>query len=247
MTLFGKILVCLNLVFSLALCAFALGVYTQRINWTVEPSVAQAQSAPEKAAGELAIRRDRIDKLWLSLVAAEARQQPAAANLRQLEYQRYADQQWYAKLLDHMLKDATEKDPVKLLVLRDGKLVPDDKNFGRPTLEDGKDRAKLPLRSYEGYDKDYKENYRLLAEERGRLAKLVEEDLTLTQRTIGPKGLLQRIEDEEDKRQRVEDEIRDFVRPHLINVLVESELLIKRRNALRDRVEELKKVPVAGQ
>jgi hypothetical protein len=244
MTLFGKILVCVNLVFSITLAAVAMGMYSQRINWTSTP----AESTPDRAAGELAVRIKAIDRGWKGLQTAEARQQTAATELRRLEQQRWADQQWYAAQLQHMVETASDKDPVKLLVPGpDGKPLPDDKNFGRPTLQPAADRAKLPLRSLKAYTTEKKQTYDQVNDERGKLAKLVEEDSMLTQKLIGGKGLRQRIEDEQEKRFRVELEIRDFVRPNLVNVLVESELLIKRRNQLLERLEELKKAPLVSE
>ena len=59
------------------------------------------------------------------------------------------------------------------------------------------------------------------------------------------KGLRQRINDERAKRADVVAEA-DFVRPLLINTVVESELILKRQKSLRARVGELEKDKVAG-
>ena len=58
------------------------------------------------------------------------------------------------------------------------------------------------------------------------------------------KGLRQRINDERAKRTAVVAEA-DFVRPLLINTVVESELILKRQKSLRARVSELEKDKVA--
>jgi hypothetical protein len=248
MTLLGKILVCVTLAISLMMAAFGIGVYTQRINWTDKPREATA----EQPQGELArLQKEIYDPptrggAWGGLLLAEARQQEALARLRTVEAQRPLDQQWYAQQLAHMDKGADDKRPVQLLVFQEGRLLLDDKNPTRPALRDGTDRAKQPLRSLESYLKGIDEHYKLIAAEREKLDKRTEEAAKLTEQLIGVKGLRQRVEDEDDKRERVAREIEDFVKPSLINVQVESGLLLKRRDALRDRVEELKKAPVAS-
>jgi hypothetical protein len=237
MTLLGKILVCVNLVFSLMLASVAFGIYTQRINWTDTPR----EATPEKAAGELALRKARIDQAWKSLQLAEARQQTALGDLRLVEVLRPADQKWYASQLEQMQTLPADKGAIKVAVIQDGRLVPDDKNFGRPALRDGLDRFKRPLLSLDAYNRRIKETFDQVAKRREELNKLSEEDTALTQRVIGPKGLRQRLADEEDKRQRVETEIDDFVEPRLLTVEVESASLLRRRQELLKRIEELKR------
>jgi hypothetical protein len=241
MTLLGKILVCVNLVISLMMAALGIGLYTQRINWTNQPPKATA----DKPQGELAARIEQIKDRWAALQLAEARQQTALAGLRTVEAQRPADQKWYAQQLDHMRQGADEKSPAPALVYQDGRLVLDDKVPTRPALVNGADRSKQPLRSLQAYARDIDERQKETLAARQKLTELVEEDTKLTQQMVGAKGLRQRLEDEEDKRQRVEQEIEEFVRPQLVNVLVESELLLKRRDALRGRIDELKRTVAA--
>jgi hypothetical protein len=73
----------------------------------------------------------------------------------------------------------------------------------------------------------------------------------LTDKIIGDKdkgvrGLQQRIEDEKAKDAALRDEQKQLIRPQLVNTLVESELILKRKNQLERRIEELKKYKVAG-
>jgi hypothetical protein len=72
----------------------------------------------------------------------------------------------------------------------------------------------------------------------------------LTDRIIGDKdkgvrGLQKRIEDERAKDADVVAE-QKLIRPLLINTVVESELIFKRKTQLERRIEELKKFKVAG-
>lgn len=241
MTSFGKILVCFNLAVSQMMAITALALYTNQINWTNMP----AEATAAKPQGLLARRQKEFEAEKRLMEQAEARQQAAMAQLRNIEPQRPADRKWYAQQINHMIATADEKSPVQFLTISpDGKVAVDAKNFGRPQLVDGKDRAKLPLRSLQSYEKDILDNYEQIRTERDKLAKLADEGAKLTGMLVGGKGLRQRIEDEEDKRVRAEQEQKDFTRPRLINILVESELLLKRRNALTARIKELEKSPV---
>lgn len=239
MTLFGKILVCINLAVSVMMAITALALYTNQINWTATPPEATAA----KPQGLLARSQKDLTRESGLMQQSEARQQAATAQLRNIEPQRPADRKWYAQQINHMIAVADEKDPVRMLTIApDGKVAVDAK--GRPQLVEGKDRAKAPLRSLQLYEKDILDNYEHIRTERDKLAKLADEGAKLTGMLTGGKGLRQRIEDEEDKRVRAEQEQKDFTRPRLINILVESELLLKRRNALTERIKELEKSPV---
>src|SRR5438270_8812501 len=94
-TLLGKILVVINLVLSLVLAGLAVGVYTNRINWSgpLKPVPGQA------AAGELAKHKDDFEH-WLPL-ASGARQdwEKETVALVAVEEQRPVDQKWYAEQL----------------------------------------------------------------------------------------------------------------------------------------------------
>lgn len=240
MTLLGKILVCVNLVFSLAMASFALALYTQRINWTNAPP----QTTPDQAAGELALLQDEIKRKWVALTHAddgsEKRLQVLTDRLRQREQLRPALQRWYAQEIKHAARKATDKDPVRALVFEEGKIPADPANPTRPKLQPAKDRFGNNLASLDYYNKETKRVYDEINTERENLGKLIAEDKKQTERAI---ELRQLIEDEEDKRKSVERELRDFLRPTLVNVEVESELILRRRDALQERVEELKKAP----
>jgi hypothetical protein len=78
------------------------------------------------------------------------------------------------------------------------------------------------------------------------LVKAIEEDKDLTNRLIGEganKGLQQRILDERAKMKEAINE-QGFVRPLLINAVVESDLVFRRQRALEARINELHKTGV---
>jgi len=62
---------------------------------------------------------------------------------------------------------------------------------------------------------------------------------------IGPKGLQQRLVDEQGKRSDLVAELK-LVRPQLINAVVDSDLVLRRQRALEARIKELEKVGVAS-
>ncbi|HXG09651.1 MAG TPA: hypothetical protein VNK04_07670 [Gemmataceae bacterium] len=232
-TLLGKVLVCANLIFSMVLATLAFGVYTQRISWA-------GKTAPDQAKSELDQRREQIRQNWEALLAADTRRQTALAEVVQAERQRPADQQWYAAVIRQLQHLPPDK-PVQVAVQQEGQMVPDPQNFGRPTLKNGEDRFKKPLLSWDAYAQRIKEVSDQIAVQQERWAKLAEESTAWTQRLTGPKGLWQRYADEDDKRRRVQAEMDDFVLPQLLNVQVESETLLQRRDELQKRLEELRR------
>ena len=74
-----------------------------------------------------------------------------------------------------------------------------------------------------------------------RYQDLIAQESELTKQVIGPKGLRQRIMDEQVKKGRVEEELKDVAGRQKLNALVETELLLARRDQLERRIEELKK------
>jgi hypothetical protein len=94
--------------------------------------------------------------------------------------------------------------------------------------------------SLDEYNKRIQATYDQIKTERERLAALAEQDAELTKQTIGPKGLRQRLEDEGDKRERVEREIKDFVKPQLLHMQLQADLVQRQQQQLMERLKELK-------
>jgi len=148
MTLAGKILVFANLMLSLGMAAWAMGLYTQRVNWT-------NKSAPEAGPGELKKREDRIKDLSAELAAADKRHTEAKARLFEVRVQRAYNNDLYRRYIDHMtgtyyngpLEGATDQNPAQVPLLANGQTVPSDpkRPESPPQMEAAKDRTGAPL------------------------------------------------------------------------------------------------------
>ncbi len=244
MTTFGKVLVLFTVAVSLLMMGFALAVWANRIDWSDRPP---KEGDP---GGMLAQRDAEAKRLSNQLRLAESGWQLNQAALARDEAQRVQDRLWYHTELAHLYTGATLNNPCREVALKGGVPVPDPRNFGRPAMVPAKDAAGQPLVSLAAYDKRDEEIHKdtLAAVEKFRQA--VERDTQLTNELAGDplkrtKGLRQRINDERAKRADVVAE-EDFVRPLLINTVVEAELIQKRQQSLRARVSELEKDKVAG-
>jgi hypothetical protein len=248
MTLFGKTLVFVNLALSFVMLAWAVGVYTESVDW------ATPKADKDKAQGELFKLRDRIAPqggfgLWDAVKQAEARWKTSNANLAAIEMPRDSkqkgdtlraeNQRWYAEQLKDL--DSADKDkPVKEVVRREkeGDVVLDDKHPGRPLMQESRDKLGKPLLGMAYYNKEMGDTTTQIKEAIGDLNKFVAEDAELTAKIGGPKGLRVRLADEEEKRLRVLSE-QDYLKPLLVNSQVEGELLQKRHRQLEARKAEL--------
>src|SRR6266478_4333470 len=114
MTQLGKILVFVNLVFSLVLAAFALGIYTNRIDW-VGPSASQSE-------GEINKRVADIKTLTEVYNRSTARWLREYANLPAQEKQRKDNETWYAQQLAALVEGKGGNQPIDILVFQNGAL-----------------------------------------------------------------------------------------------------------------------------
>jgi hypothetical protein len=244
MTLFGKLLVLFTLVISLVMMGLGLAVYTNRIDWT------DRQPKDGDPGGELAQREAEAKRLWNELRLAESGWRLRQAALARDEERRVQDRAWYQGQLTHLRSGANANSPAREVVFNNGVPVPDPRNPSLPQMRPAADRAGQPLMSLAWYDSRDEAIHKETLAAVDRFKKLVEQDTQLTNELVGDpikrtKGLRQRINDERIKRADVVAEA-DFVRPLLINTVVESELILKRQKSLRARVSELEKDKVAG-
>jgi hypothetical protein len=242
MTLFGKLLVLFTVAVSLLMMGFALAVATNRVDFGDRQS-------KEGDPGGLVTQRDaEIKQLRDKLGAALSGWQVHQAALARAERQRVDDRLWYHAQLVH-LHTAAANDPCREVVFERGVPVPDPQNAGRPRMVPAKDAAGQPLLSLAAYDKQDEAIHKETLAAVDKFHKAVERDTQLTNELAGDplkrtKGLRQRINDERVKQNDVVAEA-DFIRPLLINTVVESELILKRQKSLRARVSELEKDKVA--
>jgi hypothetical protein len=243
MTLLGKILVLVNVLFSFVLFSWALAVYTNRIDWSANPP------KEGKPAGVLKGRQDLVKAHYDALNLADARWRAARNGpdaLLAQEKRRVDDSAWYAVEL-RSLRDGpggNVKAAVSWVKTKDGQPALDA--AGRPTLEPAARRKLKPedapqaLFSERYYNDMLAQLTQQIEAEQVRYQDLVKQDTELSEKAIGPKGLRQRIIDEQGKSARMDDELKD-VAGRRTNNLVDAELLQSRRDQLERRVEELKK------
>jgi hypothetical protein len=250
MTLLGKILVFVNLALSLLMATWAFAVWSNRIDFS------NTSASGEKAAGEFAQRASEIAALWEGVPPAELTWKTAQTELRDREQRRLADRGWYQDELNHLRNKATAADPCRTITYADhndertgtrkGEVLLDPAT-GRPALAAAKDRFGKPLLALAWY---LNEEQKLLASmevaQKKHEAQMTEA-IQLTEQLVGSpgkKGLHQRLIDERNKLKDVQAE-EEMVRPMLINSVVESELILKRKKALELRIDELKGTGVA--
>ncbi len=252
MTLFGKLLVYFNLAFSLLLAAWSFSLYANGIDWS-------SSGKPGEPIGEYAIHEAQLDELWKGVPPAQANWLSERKKLLGDESHLVADRVWYDKEMKHLFVTATAADPVGDITvavkdddnagIRKGQVLLDAKT-GLPVLTPAKERAGNPLQALAVYNKQDDDVLQSLQTVLKKHEGQIEEankltDLIIGDAKIGRRGFHQRILDEQAKNADVLAE-QKLLRPQLINTVVESELILKRKNQMEKRIEELKKVNIAS-
>jgi hypothetical protein len=222
MTRTGKILVYVNLVLAVGMCVWAFGLYSSRIDWSNKPP-----------NGELAKRITALKQVDSALQTAETRQRVASGDLQRLERRRPRDAQFFARELALLEAGIDQQNPPRIVNVQNGviQLKPED-------VVD-MIQAPKPFQSLDVYAREQQQTQAALLASITEYQALVEEDTKKTERIIGEKGLRQQLFNEEEiKLARIKQEIEDL-KPLYINVMVDSELLMKRQKALLARREEL--------
>lgn len=237
-TRLGKIFVFVNLTFSLLFAGLALGIATNRIDWS-----GTGKAVPgEVAQGELAKRKAELRRRSELAGAATEVWQKERAELLKTEKQRVDDQQWYEAQLDILRgkdkKGNEVKAPITALVYDANGLKIDEKT-GRPVLQPVADK---PLESNEAMQRTLADTKHAIDEELDKIAKLEKQEAELTLEINGEKdkmkGLRDLIAEEERVKQNAAAET-ETVKPVRVNREVEASLLKKRRLALEARIREL--------
>jgi hypothetical protein len=246
----GKVLVLVNVGFSLLLAAVAGVLAYNRVDWTNSPA---KEGQPE---GELVKRAQRLKEYQASVKPAEAAWRAARAELPVKEDRLRKDREWYAAELERLSKE--DNNPiVQVEFTTDNgqptgkptgyyKADPDPKNGGRPNLVAVADRYGKPLHAMPYYVREEKRVHGELVKELAALDAAKKKDADLTEQLIGgPKwgmGLIKRIEAEKVKRGEVIAE-QKWLEPLRVNTFVETELILQRKKALEARVKELEAAP----
>jgi hypothetical protein len=261
MTLLAKILIFLNLLLSVLMLAWALALFTNRVDWS------NNQAKGQQPAGALLGRVKRKDdaQAMLDLAAGHWREalrgndgkdkRPAHDGLPAWEARRAADRVWYADQLKLARSTPNTPDGKPVVIKRvslskEGQAVLDANNSNRPMMvdatrrKDDKGEGGGPLYSYEYYVAELVRLTQQLEAAQVEYQKAVKRETELTEEAIGtkekPKGLRQRIIDEEEKLKQAKEERKD-VADRQTNSEVDAELLVARREQLKRRIAELEK------
>lgn len=183
MTFIGKLFVMLNLVISLMMAAFGVGLFTSGIDWTEK---AAKGSDP---AGLTAQRKAALKEVTDAIAPVEAGWRDANEALLVREEMRQSDQKWYTEELVHVRSRATDTDPARDIEVQDnGVPKADPKTPRRPLRIPAEDRAKKPLLSIAAYDGLLKKSQAENETHLDQLAKEFDADILLTNRLTAPKG-----------------------------------------------------------
>ena len=256
MTLYGKILVLLNLGLALMLAAWSFSIYANGIDWTDRKD---DKSTPPKM-GQFAIRAARLDELWKRVAPVQKDWLEERTDLATEEKALAAERLWYDKEIQYVLNGPAKGKGILEVALapqddpqtgvKKGQILLD--NQGLPQLAPIRDpnNAPLQLQSLAEYNKENENVLREISEVMAAHVAQIVEANQLTDKIIGDKekgirGYQQRINDEQTKNDEVIAELK-LVEPLLINTLVEAQLVNKRNAQMTKRIEELKKVKVAS-
>jgi hypothetical protein len=240
MTFLGKLLVLLNLGLSWIFAAWALGLYTHRVDWAPRPKVAGAPVSQAAEPSRIEELSGQIKAAYDFQAPAEVRYQANLAALQKLETQLAQQRAWYADQL-HIIRTGQnlkgEDAPVLELTVNNGQLVLDP--AGRQPIMIN-DRPALSLNAYHKKIKDLQQE---VDREQKEIAKLVQDFKKLTDQIAKEQVL---ISDQQARLGRQKDEVKTLT-PLLLNYTAEGELLKKRFESLSARLKELDQLPPAAE
>jgi hypothetical protein len=262
----GKLLVFFNLALSVVLASFALGVYSQRLEWGLTATV-----RGESVKGEAGKRQALYTQLKDGRSRAEARWQRASQSLPIAERNRRLYELWYAQQLKVVETglDAAGKPvaaPVKALVYDKGRLKRREDwldRVGYAALQDLRDSFGQPLKSLESYVGRYERNNKIrpgeidlvqqrIGEEMAKVKQLLAEEAKLTVRISqeagekdkpgkGLRALLAEARAEEQPAREEQESLTQVLRIYGL----EEETIRQRQAALEARLQELQAVGLA--
>jgi hypothetical protein len=256
MTLFGKILVMLNLALAVMLAAWSFNLYSNGVDWTDSKS----KGTPPVPTGQYAIRAAKLDELWKGVAPTQADWLRERGKLAEEERRLNAERAWYDREIRYVWVGPAKgkgisqvaiaaKDDEKTGVKK-GQVQLDPQGF--PQMASIVDPMNVPLQlqSMAEYNEEDKGILSDIDAQIKRNVQQIAESNALTDRIIGDKdrgirGLQQRINDEQAKNAALIAEMK-LVEPQLLNTLVEAHSINKRHDQMVKRIEELKKLKVAG-
>lgn len=267
MTLFGKILILVNVALSIGFAAWAVAIYGNRVDW------GETREAPGKMKGKLLERKEELEEWKKTYETAVQRYNAALGQLNNLERLRPQEQKYYRDELARMETGLDARgnlvpNPVTELVYEKGQLKLDPKT-GRP-VQRAVDwqRPRQPLLDLDRLDKEFKITHEELAKEKKALDELLNQEKDLTERLNGDgktkKGLRREMDEvqeailhclgEKEFLRRMEkagvnvsipvsrgiDGEQEYLKPLLYNHKAELEIALRRQRRMEARVQELK-------
>jgi hypothetical protein len=235
-TNWGKVLVTVNVVFSLMLAGIALAIYANRMDWPgVAPgSQRQANNYPSKKAD--------VESAQKAAAIGTGRYDEAKADLEKLEKLRPERNAIYASNLQPL-----ESGPSPVMdISRQAKtgipiLAPD----GLPTLKP----SNPPLQSRQDYQRAIADVEANIATTIQQTRQAIDEEQKRTEELNGSgqqAGLRDLLREERVAKEKALAELR-YLQPLRYNFQVESVLLDKRQRSLQERLQELDRLGMAFQ
>jgi hypothetical protein len=234
----GRVLIIVHGAVSLAVLAWAVGIYTHRINWNSPPNAAS------KEESVFARQKAKADEYNVAVDRAYTRWSGNLFQVQLLDNERYPRRAFYGTQLflvqTGQLNGKDVPNPVQQLVNAPNGFLDIRQMVGRPAFEV---RAGVPADSIAGYERKMA---RLVEDIRAAQVRndqsLVERDV-LNREIIGTqqaKGLRKRYNEQVEIMDRAlaEDQ---YVANFVTNREAEFGLLKKRRDALTGRMHELEK------
>jgi hypothetical protein len=247
MAILGKILVLLNVLLSVLCLVFALGVFTNSINWGWKPEF-QRQEFGTKVASELDKRKATLQDLAESRKRFSAAWLTARAKMIKSEANIAKDQLRYVEEVDRIQKGADSK-IAEITTKKENKwLTEKNKKIGQSLFQG--DLTK----SYQRYLDEIRGLTKEITEMKEKILAILDKEKDYTEKLIGKeekkgkreKGLYALIRLEEEIRHRAEEEIKDL-RDIYVQEQVDSELYLRRQRSLRLRLRQLEEVAAKQQ
>ncbi|MFM7151340.1 MAG: hypothetical protein ACKO23_16005 [Gemmataceae bacterium] len=230
MTFIGKLLLLVNFAFSLMLAAVAFAAYSSSLDWSDRKETAKA------LGGVLAPLRADIAEVSKQVAQAQESWKTSRYDLFAREELRRANRLFYQQRLQEPLNS---KNPLSMPVLE----APGEIGTQPPRMVDAEDVPGVRLQPYPVYVAQAKqlreENEQVLKE----LEAKVKEDAELTNQLLGDpekqiRGLRDQLSEERHKILGITREL-GIMEGLRVNTNVQSEIILKRNEAVNERIREL--------
>ena len=261
MALIGKLLVVLHGAASLAVLAWAFGVYTHRIDWNTPPPTKAGPSGP----GLFDRQKAQADQYSVAVDKAYTRWSGNLTTVAALEAERYPRRAFYEGQLklvktgkitqvgmDGRAVEVTVPKPVQILVFAPNGFLDIRNPVGRTPFKVREDATKKGMAdvdalSIDAYDRLMVKLHEDIEASQTKNKAAIDEREKLNKEIVGQtvptvvKGLRTYLSEQKNFEDRANNE-NDYTAGFITNREAEFGLLKKRRDAMLERIAELKKV-----